>query len=310
MIKIYSPASIGNIGVGFDVLGAAIEPIDGTNLGDKISISSSNCFKLVNTGTFKHQLPKKVEDNVVYKCWELFCKKIKKNIPIKIVLEKNMPIGSGLGSSACSIVGTMTALNEFSKTNKLSNKELIILMGQLEGNLSGNIHYDNVYPCYSGGIQIIIQKDDIIGQNIPYFKNWLWIVAWPGINISTFQSRSILPNTYSNSTCIQHSRNLATFIHASYTNQEILAAKSIKDIIAEPYRMKLLPNFKKVKSMVKKDGAISCGISGSGPSFFAISQDIKTAKKIASTLKKNYVNKDKGFVYICKIDQKGTRKIG
>ncbi|HET9678622.1 MAG: homoserine kinase [Buchnera aphidicola (Tetraneura akinire)] len=310
MIKIYSPASIGNIGVGFDVLGAAIKPIDGTNLGDTISISSNHCFKLINTGIFKHQLPKKNEDNIVYKCWKLFCKKIKKDIPIKIILEKNMPIGSGLGSSACSIVGTITALNEFSKTKKLSNKEKILLMGKLEGNLSGNVHYDNVYPCYSGGIQIIVQKENIIGQRIPYFKNWLWIVAWPGIHISTLQSRSILPNTYSNSTCVQHSRNLATFIHASYTNQEILAAKSMEDIIAEPYRLKLLPNFKKVKSMVKRDGAISCGISGSGPSFFAISRDMNTAKKIALTLKNNYINNDKGFVCICKIDPIGTRKIG
>ncbi|MBZ2279597.1 homoserine kinase, partial [Buchnera aphidicola] len=96
MIKIYAPASIGNVGVGFDILGAAVIPIDGTLLGDCVTVKLEKKFYLYNTGLFSHQLPKNNEDNIIWKCWLKFCQVIKKNVPMSIVLEKNMPIGSGL----------------------------------------------------------------------------------------------------------------------------------------------------------------------------------------------------------------------
>ncbi|XRX42859.1 MAG: homoserine kinase [Buchnera aphidicola (Eriosoma harunire)] len=309
MIKIYAPASIGNVGVGFDVLGAAIKPITGSLLGDTISISESNQFNIINAGTFKHQLPKDIKKNIIWNCWKYFCKKIKKNVPVSIILEKNMPIGSGLGSSACSIVATLVALNMFF-SNPLSKIELLKIMGKLEGQISGSIHYDNVAPCYLGGLQLICQQSQIINQALPYFKHWLWIIAWPGTNISTKESRSILPKTYTREICIQHSRNLSIFIHALHTKQEQLAADAMQDIIAEPYRIKLLPNLLKIKTTVKNIGALGCGISGSGPSFFSVSNNLHTSTIIANYLSNNYIQNNDGFVHICQLDEKGTRSIG
>ncbi|CAL4320853.1 Homoserine kinase [Buchnera aphidicola (Protaphis terricola)] len=309
MIKIYAPASIGNIGVGFDILGAAIKPINGYFLGDLITIKLSQNFQLNNRGIFSNQLPINNQHNIVWKCWSKFCKKIKKNIPVSIILEKNLPIGSGLGSSACSIVATLVAINEIFNT-PLNSKELLLLMGEVEGEISGGIHYDNVAPSYLGGIQLILEDYNIISQKIPHFKNWFWIIAWPGIKLSTAEARKILPNNYTRDICIKNSRYLASFIHASYTNQSNLAAKYMQEFIAEPYRSKLLPNFLKNKEKIKKLGAISCGISGSGPTIFAISENIKIAQKISLWLTKNYLQNDTGFVHICYIDTKGARKIG
>ncbi|CAL4320590.1 Homoserine kinase [Buchnera aphidicola (Eriosoma grossulariae)] len=309
MIKIYSPASIGNVGVGFDVLGVAIKPIKNTLLGDVITITKSKEFNLINQGKFEHQLPLDIKNNIVWHCWLKFCKKIKKNIPVSIKLEKNMPIGSGLGSSACSIVSTLVALNTFC-SEPIKKIELLKMMGQLEGKLSGGVHYDNVSPCYLGGLQLILQGKKIISQQLPYFKNWYWIIAWPGINISTSEARSILPMQYQRETCIQHSRNLAIFIHALYTNQQKLAAQSMQDIIAEPYRIKLLPNFLSIKNKIIKIGAMACGISGSGPSLFSISDNLEIAEDISNYLSKNYLKNQNGFVHICQLDLKGTRKIG
>ncbi|HXK00583.1 MAG TPA: homoserine kinase, partial [Buchnera sp. (in: enterobacteria)] len=189
MIKIFAPASIGNVGVGFDILGAAVSPTDGSILGDIVEITPSEQFHLINKGQFANELPLDHKKNIVWQCWYQFCKIIGKKIPLTITLEKNMPIGSGLGSSACSIVASLVAINEF--CNKLMNKtELLILMGKLEGNISGSIHYDNVAPSYLGGIQLIIEEENIISQSIPIFKQWIWIVAWPGVNLSTEESRS------------------------------------------------------------------------------------------------------------------------
>ncbi|QCI23746.1 homoserine kinase [Buchnera aphidicola (Macrosiphoniella sanborni)] len=309
MIKIYAPASIGNVGVGFDILGAAIIPIDGTLLGDFVTIKLSKKFTLVNKGIFSNQLPADTEQNIVWKCWLRFSRVIKKNISVSIVLEKNMPIGSGLGSSACSIVATLVAMNElFNKP--LNSKELLLLMGEMEGEISGSIHYDNVAPSYFGGLQLILEDSEIINQKIPHFKNWFWIIAWPGIKVSTSAARNILPKKYTKEICIKNSRYLSGFIHALYSQQPDLAARLMQDVIAEPYRTKLLPNFLQAKEKIKKIGAISFGISGSGPTIFSITDNISIAQKISLWLKKNYLQNQTGFVHICFLDSQGVRKIG
>ncbi|XBC38350.1 MAG: homoserine kinase [Buchnera aphidicola (Floraphis choui)] len=309
MIKIYSPASIGNVGVGFDVLGAAIEPIDGSLLGDIVTIVPSNTFNLISKGIFSNQLPTNIQKNIVWKCWNYFCSFLNKNIPITIILEKNMPIGSGLGSSACSVVASIIAMNTY-LNYPIKKTELLLLMGNLEGSISGSIHYDNVAPCFLGGLQLIINKNNIICQKLPIFKNWLWTIAWPGVKITTADARTILPPKYSKDICIKHSRYLAGFIHSLYTEQPKLASQLMNDVIAEPYRIKLLPNFLKTKKEIKKLGAIGCGISGSGPTIFAISDNLKTAKNIKKWLNDNYLQTKQGFVHICKLDAIGTRQIG
>lgn len=308
MIKIYAPATIGNINVGFDVLGLALSPINGSFLGDFIIIEKSNHFNLINSGTFFKKLPTNIEENIVFHCWKKFCKIFGKIIPLKITLKKNMPIGSGLGSSACSIVSTIIGINNFCG-NPLNKFDLLSLMGDLEGKISGSIHYDNVAPCFLGGLQLIINKKNNISQQIPFFKNWFWIVAYPGISLSTSESRTILPKQYSQKDCIEHSRNLSSFIHASYTNQSKLAASFMKDYIAEPYRIKLLPDFINAKNAAKKIGAIAFGISGSGPTLFAVCDNKNIGLNLTNWFNKNYIKNKEGFVSICKVDKIGARQI-
>ncbi|CAL4320231.1 Homoserine kinase [Buchnera aphidicola (Thelaxes suberi)] len=309
MIKIYAPASIGNINVGFDILGASISPIDQSLLGDCVTISHSKEFFLKTTGDFAHELPKDITNNIVWQCWLSFCKKINQKVPVSIILEKNMPIGSGLGSSACSIVATLVALNKLFN-NPINQNDLLILMGSLEGVISGTVHYDNVAPCYLGGIQLIINQKKIISQSIPNCNDWFWVITWPGININTAESRSLLPNQYPKETCINHGRYVASFIHASHTMQYNLAANLMKDLIAEPYRSSLIPNFKKIKKEIIQQGSLVCGISGSGPSIFAICSDIDTAKKIEQKIIHNHIIQKNGFVKICKINNIGAQTIG
>lgn len=160
-------------------------------------------------------------------------------MPVAMTLEKSMPIGSGLGSSACSVVAALVAMNEHCG-KPLNNSRLLGLMGELEGRISGSIHYDNVAPCFLGGMQLMIEENGIISQQVPWFDEWLWVLAYPGIKVSTAEARAILPAQYRRQDCIAHGRHLAGFIHACYTRQPQLAAKLMKDVIAEPYRTKLL----------------------------------------------------------------------
>ncbi|MGX9416998.1 homoserine kinase [Vibrio sp. RC27] len=313
-VVVYAPASIGNVSVGFDVLGAAVSPIDGTLLGDRVEVkASSEQFSLNLVGRFVKKLPQDPKENIVYDCWVVFSRELdKKNVtlkPLQMTLEKNMPIGSGLGSSACSIVAALDALNQF-HDNPLSEMELLALMGEMEGKISGGIHYDNVAPCYLGGLQLMLEELGIISQEVPCFDEWYWVMAYPGINVSTAEARSILPAQYRRQDVIAHGRNLAGFIHACHSNQPQLAATMINDVIAEPYREKLLPGFANARQYADSAGALATGISGSGPTLFSVCKDKDVAQRVARWLEQNYVQNEDGFVHICRLDKQGSKLTG
>jgi len=313
MLRIYAPASSANISVGFDTLGAAISPIDGSLLGDVVQIESiSSGFELESAGYFVRKLPKEPQKNIVYQAYVLFSEQLKLrggNVkPLRLTLEKNMPIGSGLGSSACSIVAALVALNQF-HDEPFSKMELLEMMGELEGRISGSIHYDNVAPCYLGGVQFMVQSLGNICQKLPFFDNWYWVLAYPGIEVSTAEARAILPKSYTRQDVIAHGRHLGGFVHACHTHQENLAAIMMKDVIAEPYRESLLPNFAEVKQATRDLGALATGISGSGPTVFSIAPDLQTAIKLSTYLENHYLQNNEGFVHVCKVDNEGAREI-
>lgn len=308
VIKTYAPASMANISVGFDILGAAISPISGKMLGDCITVASAERFQLTSQGQFVKNLPKNPKHNIVFQCWQRFCEAVGQPLPVAMTLEKNMPIGSGLGSSACSVVGALVALNEFFE-RPLDSYQMLRLMGELEGRISGSVHYDNVAPCYLGGMQLILDEAGIISEEIPYFDGWYWVMAYPGIKVSTAEARAILPAKYDKKACVDHGRHVGGFLHASYTKQPKLAAAMLQDTIAEPYRKQLLPNFEQVQRQVADLGALASGISGSGPTMFVIADNLALAQQIEIYLQNHYVQNREGFVHICKIDKQGTRVI-
>ncbi|QOI11294.1 homoserine kinase [Blochmannia endosymbiont of Colobopsis nipponica] len=308
MIKVFAPISIGNINVGFDVLGITVSPIDGFVLGDTVTVEHADEFSLYNTGYFINKLPSRLEDNLVYQCWQRFCVSVNKICPVAMQLEKNVPIGSGLGSSACSIVAALMAMN-IHLNYPLNDHQLLTLMGEMEGSIAGETHFDNVAPSFLGGMQLIIKENGIISQKLPVFEDWLWVIAYPGNTISTARARKVLPDKYVRSDCINHSRDLAGFIHACHTRQASLAAILMRDIIAEPYRVKLLPGYINAYKYIIGLGALTCGISGSGPTLFSIFDVYNTALCAANWLTNYYLQNDEGFVYICQLNTRGAHVI-
>ncbi|WP_424405491.1 homoserine kinase [Pasteurella sp. PK-2025] len=317
MLRIYAPTSSANLSVGFDTLGAALSPIDGSLLGDVVQVDAiPEGFELESAGYFVRKLPKEPQKNIVYQAYVLFSERLKlRNItvrPLRLTLEKNMPIGSGLGSSACSIVATLVALNKFHREGDVepfSKMELLEMMGELEGRISGSVHYDNVAPCYLGGVQLMVESLGNICQSLPFFDEWFWVLAYPGIEVSTAQARAILPKSYTRQEVISQARYLGSFVHACHTKQAQLAALMMKDVIAEPYRESLLPNFAEVKQATRDLGALATGISGSGPTMFAIAPDLATAMKVSTYLETHYLQNNEGFVHICKVDNQGARAL-
>lgn len=305
----YAPASIGNVCLGFDILGAAIAPIDGSPLGDTVTLEEAQAFSLSVVGRFAHKLPADTTTNIVTHCYNAFHDKLRArdiDAPAcKMTLDKHLPIGSGLGSSASSIVAAFDGLNSFYGT-PFSEDEMLLLMGELEGQISGSIHYDNVAPCYLGGMTLMVENDEQITTQLPVIEDWYWVSCYSGISVSTSAAREILPKDVSVKTALQFGKQLAVFVDALHQKNGKLAASMMHDVIAEPYRKSLLPNFDESRRFALDNGALAFSISGSGPTVFAVCESLEEANKISDWLADNYIQNEDGFNHVCKLDLKGS----
>lgn len=313
-VSVFAPASIGNVSVGFDVLGMAVKPIDGTLLGDVVKVVQAEQNKLKVVGQFADKLPQNPEQNIAWHCLELYHqKRQQKGFPtvnVALELDKKMPVGSGLGSSACSVVATLVAIDSFyvkyvDDKSVFSSEQLLEMMGEMEAKISGSLHYDNVAPCFLGGLQLMVPTADIT-RTLPSFDNLYYVMAYPGIEVSTKMAREVLPKHYSRAELIQYGQNLASFVDACHRQKVSLAFEQLTDVVAEPYRQSLLPNFDLAKVQLTELGALAVGISGSGPTLFCACDTIELAEQAKTWLKQHYLQTDLGFVHICKTDNQGA----
>jgi homoserine kinase len=313
-VSVFAPASIGNVSVGFDVLGLAVKPIDGTLLGDVVTISAtSDKSSLTVIGSFADKLPANKEDNIVWSCLLLFNDKLrtvdKSAVDVAITLDKKMPVGSGLGSSACSVVAALAALNAFyAKFHdfSFSENDVLKMTGQMEAQISGSLHYDNVAPCYLGGLQLMVPDENVISRSLPSFDDCYYVMAYPGIEVSTKAAREVLPINYDRSDVITYGQNLATFVDACHRQDKSQAFSVLYDVIAEPYRTDLLPRYQSSRDFLTAQGALAVGISGSGPTVFCVCDNESQAERFALWLKNNYLQTELGFVHVCKADTLGA----
>ena len=237
-LKVYAPASIGNVSVGFDALGLALAPTDGTLLGDVVCLAEAavDDWQLAVAGPFAGELPDDPEDNIVLRC----CRRYQQALeemgrpikPLAVTLDKRLPIGSGLGSSATSVVATLEALNRWFG-QALSSRELFRLMAEVEGGISGEVHLDNIAPCLYGGLRLCPPGGQA-EYALPWPARWRAVVCWPGTKLITREARAVVPAELPRATAVRHGARFAQFVYALYTGKTSLAASSLVDENAEP----------------------------------------------------------------------------
>jgi len=316
-LSVYAPASIGNLSVGFDALGLALAPMDGSLLGDLVHLGQfseaeqGDDWRLILDGPFAGALPQNQEDNVVISCCRVYqdaaAQADVEIRPLKVLLSKQLPIGSGLGSSASSIVAALEALNRW-HDNLLSAPDLFSLMARMEGGISGEIHLDNIAPCLYGGLRLCPPGDQH-EYALPWPGAWRAVVCWPGTELVTREARAVLPEQIPRKVAVRFGAQFAEFVHALHTGNTKLAAECVVDHIAEPYRRKLLPGFDEAKTALHALGALAVGISGSGPTIFALVDDFDVARNTAAWMDENYRKNEQGFVHVCRADLGGARSI-
>jgi len=316
-LTVFAPASIGNMSVGFDSLGLALAPVNGTLLGDRVQLSlpgpdtAGPDWVPELKGTYAADLPDDHEKNIVISCCRGFQMAVaEKGLdikPLKVVLDKRLPVGSGLGSSASSVVAALEALNLW-YGHPLSHHDLFRLMAEMEGRISGEVHLDNIAPCLYGGLRLC-PPGSHSEYALPWPVSWRVVVCWPGTEFLTREARAVLPDMLPRATAVRHGSQFAQFVHALHTGNTELAANSIIDHIAEPHRRHLLPGFDEARIELRELGALAVGISGSGPTIFALVDDFMVARATAVWMAANYKKNEQGFVHICRADLGGARSI-
>lgn len=305
MVRYFAPASSGNLSVGFDNLGAAFYPVDGSMLGDELIIhGEAPVVTLHVSGRYAHQLPPEPQHNLVLTCFYAFAERVALP-PLEMTLVKHLPVGSGLGSSACSIVVTLYALNDYCG-QPLTVLELLELAARCEGGVSGSVHYDNVAPSLLGGLQLMLPGHAAICRRLPWFDSWYVVLSYPGTTLSTKAARAVLPKVLPLPDAIHASGLLARFVSALYCQDAIDALAAMQDHIAEPSRVALMPQLPTLRQALLALGAGHVGISGAGPTIFAICPNMTIATAVAAYLRTHYEKNSDGMTHICQLAAQGA----
>ena len=306
-IKVFAPATVANVACGFDVLGFAVDhPGDEVivKLTDKSGVKIS---KIVGDGG---RLPLEASRNTVGIPVINFLEHIGSNQGVEISLNKKMPLGSGLGSSASSAVAGVFAINEL-MGNPLTREDLLPFAMEGERLACGSAHADNVGPSLLGGFVLIRSYEPLDVIKLPTPDSLFCTIIHPHIEVETKDARNILRKQILLKDAVIQWGNVAGLIAGLYTNDYELIGKSMQDVIVEPIRSILIPGFANVKAAAMNAGALGGGISGSGPSIFALSKDEKTARKAGEMMQIEFSSLAIGSeVYVSKVNQKGPIVIG
>ncbi|MCK5367044.1 MAG: homoserine kinase [Cyclobacteriaceae bacterium] len=303
-IKVFAPATVANVTCGFDILGFAVD-----QPGDEITLkkSDSGQVKIIEITGDDGALPLDVEKNSCSVVIQLFLKDLGIDQGIEIYLDKKMPLGSGLGSSAASSVAAIFAINELLGKPKIL-KELLPYAMEGERVACGAAHADNVAPGLYGGFVLIRSYDplDVIRLKTP--DELYATLIHPHIEVKTKDAREILRKQIYFKDSIKQSGNVAGLIAGLLTSDYSLISRSMHDHIVEPTRSILIPGYNEVKNIALEIGALGAGISGSGPSIFALSNDLQVAQKIGMEMKKIYTGFEiESETYVSKINQAGPK---
>ncbi len=302
-IRAYAPATIGNISCGFDLLGMAVdEPGDVV----QVKLNYDRKVRIIEIVGDGGRLPMEVDQNTAGIAVKALKKHIQKGRGIDIILHKNLPLCSGMGSSAASAVAALMAANKI-WGEKLTKQELIPFALKAEAKISGSVHGDNAIPSLLGGIVLITSYNPLKYIQLPIPKKLYVTLTHPQFEISTREARELVPKEIPTKKVIKQNACIASFVAGCYQNNLELIKDSMHDYIAQPKRYKLIKGFSQMESAIHNLGAFNLGISGSGPSVFSLSNDRHLATKAGRIMQKYfYQNKYKCEVYVSKVNKVGA----
>lgn len=274
MVKVFAPATVANVAVGFDILGFALKGV-----GDLVTV------KLINEPRVEilqikgsPSIPTDPSKNTASVPLLAMIRELGLKKGFSISVEKGIPLGSGMGGSAASAVGAVVGAQKLLK-KKLSTKDLLHFALQGEAIASGSAHADNVAPCLLGGMTAVLSNHpiDVVSLPVPALH---CVIVHPHVVIETKTAREVLKKELLLSEHVRQSASLTGVIAALFRKDKDLLRRSMVDWVVGPQRAKLIPGFDAAKEAALRAGARCFAISGSGPSVFAWADSSAAASKI------------------------------
>ncbi len=302
-VKVFAPATVANVVCGFDVLGFAVnEPGDEVimRLTDKPGVS------LLKITGDDGKLPLNPDKNTVSAIAKQYLEHIgRTDVGVEIELHKKMPIGSGLGSSSASTVAGLFAINTLFDS-PLTNMELVPFAMKGEELACGYGHADNVAPALLGGFVLIRSYSPLDIISLPYPQDMHAAIVYPEVDVPTKDARQMIRSKVLLKDAVTQWGNVAGLVSGLFMGDYDLIGRSMTDVLVEPTRSILIPDFDRLRELAMESGAIGFGISGSGPSVFALTKDAETAQKITQKLQHHLKNiAINSLAFVSEVNKKG-----
>ncbi len=267
-VTAFAPATVANVGIGFDILGHAVDAV-----GDRVRLRRIDepVVRIRAITGVAGDLPIEPKSNTAGRAVQALHESLGLNYGFEIDIDKGIPLASGMGGSAASAVAAVVAANALLEEPL---RRLELLKFAMEGEIvaSGSAHIDNIAPCLVGGLVLTVGIDHPRIKQIPVPNSLRCVLAHPHMFLATREARAVLKKDVTRSDFVWQTANLAGFISGCYSNDLDMIRDSFNDVIIEPQRHSLIPGFKDVQRGAMSAGALGCSISGAGPTIFAWSE--------------------------------------
>ncbi len=277
---VFAPASMGNVAVGYDVLGAALDCV-----GDVVTVRRLD-VPTVRIGTITGRvsdLPTEPPDNTATAALLSLQEAVAPEMGFEVSIKKGIPLGSGLGGSAASAVGAVVGAAAV-LPGTWSGEDLLPHALAGEAVASGDLHPDNVAPCLFGGLVLTREMDPPDVVSIPVPSDIQCVLVRPDHVIPTREARARLPETLPLADSVRQSAHLGAFIAGCYRDDLALIGRALRDLIVEPHRADLVPGFADVQAAAFEAGALGCSLSGAGPTLFAWTEGKASAQAVQDAM--------------------------
>jgi homoserine kinase len=303
-LKIFAPATVANVSCGFDSLGFAVDAI-----GDEMTFTKTLEKGVKITNITGAELPYNVDENAASAVIKKILLEASADFGIALTIHKGFSPGSGLGSSAASAAGAAFGINQF-LTHQYSNLELTKFAMFGEEVACGSAIADNVAAAIYGGFVLVRSYEPLEVIKLPVPEDLRVVAIHPQIAIKTKDARDVLPKEIALKDAVTQWANVGGLVSGLFTNNYKLISNSLVDVIVEPFRKGLIPFFDYVKTSAVEAGALGAGISGSGPTIFALCKGDDSAKKVYKSIEATYKETGIDFeMFISKVNSQGMKII-
>src|SRR5204862_630239 len=278
-VTAFAPATVSNVACGFDVLGFALN-----RPGDEVTARFvPGAVRIDEITGDQGRLPRDAAKNTAGVAAQMLLTRLGERRRVALTIRKGLPLSSGLGGSAASAVAAVVAVaGLLGAHTPLETLMACAFEGERIG--AGSAHGDNIAPAVYGGFVLVRVPNPPDVVRLPVPAGLTAVVVHPDLEIETARARALLGSEVPLVDAIRQWANLGALVDALHRGDFDLLARAIEDTIAEPRRAPLVPGLAAIKRAAIDAGALGSGLSGSGPSLFALCRGIETARRVARAM--------------------------